>query len=922
MRIRSIRSICGALLLSLCVSGCVKSVPELVRAAQQHRAQGDFGAAIIELKNALDQDPANAEAHELIGRIYADSGALLDAEKELRKAQELGALPARVLPVLGRVLIGMERYQQVLDEISPAKLDAGVSTLAEIALLQGEANLGLGKTSDARTQYLLAMRDNPLPAKLGLAHVATAEGDVRGALKLIDEVLADAPDSAEAWQVKGDVLRGESKNEQALAAYRQATKLRPDFALAHLSQAIVHISAGNYGEAKGEIETARKISPSGPMFHYTQALLALHEGNYQICGDSVKQVLQVIPQYMPAIMLSGALFFATGQLEQAQNAFNAYLARFPGNVYTRKMLAATMLRKEQPQGAADALQPLLALGLQDAELLGLAGQAYLQLGEVSRARAYLEKVIALDPASARAHTNLGLARLAGGDRQGAVAELESAVALNPAASGADRYLVMALLAQNDTDKALQVASALEKRRPDDTDSHMLTGAVHMARQDFASARASYERAIKLKPAFFPAAAALAQLDLRANDAAAARARMTSILQHDKNSLDAMLALAKFDLDGGRRSEAVEWIRRAQSEHPQAPQAYLLMAQVHLQAGEASDAVSVASQARHMNPKDPRALDMLGRAQLAAGDKSAAIVTFNTLVGMQSRSILAQLDLANAYQANGEYRQATAVLKKALEIDPANVDVRVALGTIYLQTGRVREAADVASQLQKQNPRSAPGYALEGDALMMQADYARAAKAYEKADSLRSNGLVRISAHEAQSLAQKGIASDAPLLAWLEQHPGDVDVRMYLGEVYLKEGKREAAIAQYQSLLRDNPKNVRALNNMALSLQQAGDPRALDYAQQALQLKPNDGIVADTLGWLLVAQGKLNEGLQVMIKAVSLSPDNPEIRYHLIQALVQAGDNARARNELKILLESGKPFAQANEARALLKRLSP
>jgi putative PEP-CTERM system TPR-repeat lipoprotein len=289
--------------------------------------------------------------------------------------------------------------------------------------------------------------------------------------------------------------------------------------------------------------------------------------------------------------------------------------------------------------------------------------------------------------------------------------------------------------------------------------------------------------------------------------------------------------------------------------------------------------------------------------------------------MQSRSILAQLELANAYQANGENRQATAVLKKALEIHPANVDVRVALGTIYLQTGRVREAADVASQLQKQNPRAAPGYALEGDALMMQSDYARAANVYEKADKLRSNGLVRIRAHEAHSLEQKGIVSDAPLLAWLEQHPGDVNVRMYLGDVYLKEGKREAAIAQYQSLLRDDPKNVRALNNMAWSLQQAGDPRALDYAHQAFQLKPNDGIVADTLGWLLVTQGKLNEGLQVMLKAVSLSPENPVIRFHLAQALVQAGDNVRACNELKILLESGKPFAQADEVRALLKRLS-
>ena len=88
------------------------------------------------------------------------------------------------------------------------------------------------------------------------------------------------------------------------------------------------------------------------------------------------------------------------------------------------------------------------------------------------------------------------------------------------------------------------------------------------------------------------------------------------------------------------------------------------------------------------------------------------------------------------------------------------------------------------------------------------------------------------------------------------------------------------------------------------------------------LRPNDAVVADTLGLVLVEQGKLSEGLQVMLKAVSLSPDNPEIRFHLAQALVRLGDNARARNELKTSLESTQQFAQADEARALLKRLSP
>ena len=566
------------------------------------------------------------------------------------------------------------------------------------------------------------------------------------------------------------MLRGESKNDEALAAYQQATKLQPNFALAHLSVAVMHISAGKYDNAQSEIEAARKIAPESPTFHYTSALLALRQRNYESCRDSLQRVFQVIPRHMPSILLSGVLFFATGQLEQAQSTFNIYLARFPGNVYTRKMLAATLLRKAQPQSAVDALAPLLGFNLRDAELLELAGQAHLQIGQVSKARTYLEKAIALNPDNAGARTKLGLAHLAGGDRQGAITELESAVALDPATSHAENYLVMTLIAQHDTQKALQAVSNIEKRRPDDPDTHMLKGAVYMASQDFANARTSYERALKLNPAFFPAAAALAQLDLRDKNATAARLRMVSIIEHDKSNLDAMLTLARFDFDAGRRSEAVEGVRRALSEHPQALQAYLMLAGLQLQAGEVKDAVGVARQAHNMNPSDPRTLEILGRTQLAAGDYEAAAASLTTLTGIQPRSVSVRLQLSNAYQQNGRYREATAELNKALKIEPVNMEAQVALATVYLQTSRLREAVDIAAQLQKQNPRAPQGYALEGDTLMMQRDYARAAKAYEKADTLQNNGLVRIRVHEAQNLAQKGTASDVPLLAWLTLHP--------------------------------------------------------------------------------------------------------------------------------------------------------
>src|SRR5688572_8028172 len=189
--------------------------------------------------------------------------------------------------------------------------------------------------------------------------------------------------------------------------------------------------------------------------------------------------------------------------------------------------------------------------------------------------------------------------------------------------------------------------------------------------------------------------------------------------------------------------------------------------------------------------------------------------------------------------------------------------------------------------------------------------------------LRANGLARVRLHQARTLLGKGTAApDTGLREWIKANPDDLSTRFYLAELDRKAGRNKAAIEQYQTILKSSPKHVGALNNLAIVLHQEGDPKAADYAIQAFQMRPTDARLADTAGWILVSQGKLLEGLPVLTKAVSLDGDNPEIRFHLVQALVKAGDTARARGELKTVLASGKKFAQLEEARALMNRLGP
>ena len=78
-------------ILSACSGG--SSVEEHIAKANQFIAGSKYDAAIIELKNALQQDNDSAEARWLLGKIYLDSGDILSAED----AQGIG-LVNRVVP--------------------------------------------------------------------------------------------------------------------------------------------------------------------------------------------------------------------------------------------------------------------------------------------------------------------------------------------------------------------------------------------------------------------------------------------------------------------------------------------------------------------------------------------------------------------------------------------------------------------------------------------------------------------------------------------------------------------------------------------------------------------------------------------------------------------------------------------------------
>ena len=903
------------------LTGCNKTedAQTLISDAKNYQQKGDNKAAIIQLKNALQKNPDDSETRYLLGTIYNKTGDSLSAEKELRKALSLGMSPARVLPDLGQTLLNLGRFQQVLDETKQLSED---TNSAEISTLRGNASLALGKIKEAKGLFEQALVNKPdFPdALVGLAKYSLLEGDIETAKRLSEQAVRRNPENSEVWLFKGDLLRMQGEVDPALAAYDQVVKLKPNSSLAYINKASIEIGMGQFEAAKRNIEAARKVAPGSLMVFYTQALLDFSQNNHTAALESLQQILSKAPEHMPSVLLAGAVQLALGSLPQAEQHLRHYLERDPKNLYARKLLASTLLRNRQPQQAIMALAPVLDASQQDVQLLALAGESYMLAKNFDKATEYFEKASSIAPKSAILHTALSMSKLGQGENARAMDELGMATKLDPKSSQAGILLIMTHLRFKEFDKALVAIKTLEKEHPDNPLIRNLKGGAYLGKKDKSKARASFEEALSLQPTYFPAVMNLAQLDLQEKKPDAARKRFEAILEMDKKNIQAMSALSDLALSQGQNREVTARLERFAAENPDALQPAMLLAAHYLRLGEKQKSLNLTQKLQGAHPNDSGVIELLAQAQLSNNDKAGALESYNRLAAMRPDSPLVLFRVASIYMEMENPSAASEALKKALVIKPDYLDAQLARVVLEARQGNYEKAVAISRQIQKQQEKSPVGFIAEGDVLMKQNNPVLAAKAYEQAFALSKSGPLMIKLHAVLSQTGKGREAASRLSQWLKENPTDAATRMYLAGIYLTERQYKAAIEHYQIILKQTPDFMPALNNLATAYQQEKNPLALEYAEKAHKLSPDSPVVLDTLGWILVEQGNITRGLPHLQKAASLAPEMAEIRYHFAAGLVKSGDKATARKELEQLLDTGKRFANIDDARVLLKQM--
>jgi putative PEP-CTERM system TPR-repeat lipoprotein len=886
--------------------------------AQAFFDEGNYNAAEIELKSLLQADPNLLDARMLLGRVYLRAGNGAAAEKELRRALDIGADPAALRFDLVEARLQQQQFKDVLESLDVDALPP--EDRARALALRGRAQIGLGEMDAAKRAFADAVALDPADreAAAGLVQLALLEGDIATADATSERLLERNPQEPDVMLLRAEVLRRAEQPEAAVALFADALALEPQNLRALLGRATTLVSMQRFDEARADLDKVDAIQPNIVIVSYLRGVMAFYGRDWDKAGEHLQLVLSAQPAHVQSQLLMGIVSYARNDLQLAEEYLSRVHAAIPGNPQAAKVLAATLLKLREPRQAAEVLEPIVDTG--DAQVMALLGSAYMLAGDQEQGQQWLARAVEVAPDVAALRTQLALTLIAGGDMGGAIDELQSAVDLGQDVLQADVLLVLAKLKEQRYDEAIAASEALEARQPESPVAFNLTGLALLAQGKLEDARARFDKALAVDPAFTTALINLARVEVAADDLGAAEAQYQRALKQDPKNLAALLGMAALAELRGDDAGIVEWLNKAQDANPTASQPGLLLSRYYIDRQDYLKALSVANDLAARFADNLDALEMLGRAQTLADEPASAVRTFDQILQKRPDDPRIHYLKGGAQWKTDNLGAARRSFERAVELKADFVDARVALASVLVAADDYQDALDVARGLQTDYPDQALGFRIAGTVQMAARNPQDAIAPFQKALDLAPSAAMVRQLAEAYSRADRTPDAIALLEDWSRRQPDDLGSQAMLAMLLHGEGMADEALPIYERLYAAGQNNMLILNNLAWILHERGDARALEIAGKAYELDPNRPEVADTYGWILFKTGQRDKGLSILQQAHLAYPTQTEIAYHTAVALSDSGRSSEAMPILRRLVREHPSSAEADDAQALLDKL--
>jgi len=781
-----------------------KDAATSAKEAEQYVAKGNLKAAEIELRNAVRESPQDPVLHARLADVYLQLGDAAAAEREARSARERNGDEADYLPVLMDALLRQEKFANLLDLVKPGERPPTLESKVRTALGTAEAGLRNRDKAEELLREAVELDSGAIRPKIQLARLLLGTKPEE-ADKFIDQAIAADPLSAEALQVKGEMLRSRGDQAGALRLFNEALKIDPKNVLARLSRAGVNIMLGKYSAADEDLDPILKSASNNFMANYLRGLELAKKQDYAGADRIFDRISSGFSVFWAGYYLQGATKYALGQYAQAQAILAKYLDRVPDDLKAGRLIAAAALQQHSPSQAIEYLKPIVDRVAADTATLTVLGNAYMADGKPDLALQQFEKAAALDPDNPAIKARVGISEIDIGQGQQGLATLEHVFATEGGAPVAGPTLVLSELRAKHTDKAAEVASSLLKRDAKKPLYHTLLGAVRVAQRDYPAAENSFRAALAINPEFPPAARGLAQLYVATGRIGDAKKVYADLLARKADDVGALLGLADIYISEKKWPEAIDAVNRARSAAKNDPAPGLKLVGLYESRKDWTSARSVAAELATQFPGDVNVLEAQGRAQFAAGDVNGAASSYKRAheLAPNSKPILSRY--LSVLNTNKYFAEARGVLQDAIARDPSNASLKADLIRVESEMNGVDAAVAKAQALAEDDPDNDIYYRISTELYEKSGRISDAIAMLVKAVAARpaDDALIMSLAELYLRTADLGKAEDV-LLNRLKGDPKDAAVKAALASFYLSTGRLADAKRAYGELNSQRP----------------------------------------------------------------------------------------------------------------------
>jgi putative PEP-CTERM system TPR-repeat lipoprotein len=879
--------------------------------------KGDLKSAQIDLRNAVRDDPQNAEAHYWLGRVTFELGDPVASEREATAARDRGFDPHQAVPLLAQALLAQSKFDELLNTLKPEGKDPLLD--ASILVARGYAQVSLKRPEDAQKSFAEAeqVAPNAVEPLLADARLAVARADLAGAQAKIDRAIAAQPKSAEALLAKAQLLRLKNDVPGAIAVLDALVTDQPSIMQARLDRASLELSAGKNDAAKADIDTVLKGTPGNVQAIYLLAVMEAQSRNYKAADADLERISGYIGRIQRAFYLQAVVKEQLGQLEQAEEAARKYLGRAPNDLAAYKVLARIQFAKHRPDQVVDTLAKVAESGKSDAEAYDLLGRAYAATGRGAEAIQSFQKAETMAPNDVGVQTRLASVRMGMGDVDTAMGDLEHTLELAPKLPAVGEALFFAALATGDTAKA---GDALAKIRTAQGETEIvgnLEGLFKLAQIDFPGAKTIFADLVQKYPDFTPAKINLARVDIMMGDRSAAEKILSDVLGKQATAEPAMSMMVSDYVQSNRLQDAIDLLERAHASDPNLTRVTVALGDLYIRSGTAQKALDLANAEKGANASSSDIMSLKAAAFLALGQKKDARAAYEEILKNDSNVIGARRQLVALLIEAGDFESARNVITAGIAASPRNYQLYQDFVMIDLKSTGMDAALATADRLQSQD-RDFPGIkALKGDIYLAANRPADAVTAYTEANAASPSSLLVTRLASALLRSGKGDDASKLLLDWLVKHGDDMVATEQLAEINIATNKYDDAVKYLELLLKQKPHDPVALNNLAWVYQQQGnDAKAQVLARQAYVLSPSPQ-TADTLGWILTTGGNPQSGVALLRQASGDGASDPRILYHYAVALKDTGNKDEAKKQLETVVAAKSEFKEKVEAQKLL-----